>query len=174
MKRSQSKASTHALLYETALRLEDAGQSREAARILRTLAKAGDREAQFSLGVCYDYGRGVHRSSTQALHWYRLAARRGSAQAANNIGNTYRALGRAKLAERWLLKAVELGESSSLLSLAKLYLGSEQTQGKAGEALGRLLAVPDAEMSEDTREQAEALLSKLASQPSKGPNAQGS
>lgn len=163
MKLSQSKASTHALLYEAALRLDDAGRPREGARILHNLAKAGDREAQFSLGVCYDYGRGVRRSITLAMHWYRLAARRGSAAAANNIANTYRALGRTKLAERWLLKAVRLGESSSLLDLAKLYLNSERSHGKATEALRRLLAVPASEMSEDTREQAEALLSEMSS-----------
>ena len=35
------------------------------------VAKQGNAQAQFNLGVAYDNGQGVHQDYTQAVQWYR-------------------------------------------------------------------------------------------------------
>ena len=52
----------------------------------------GLREAQFSLGVMYEYGYGVNRDYKKAVEWYRKAAKQGyaDAQAAlKELGETW-------------------------------------------------------------------------------------
>jgi len=46
----------------------------ETADALRVLAEQGNADAQFTLGVMYDNGRGVPQDDTEAVRWYRLAA----------------------------------------------------------------------------------------------------
>ena len=54
---------------------------------LRALAEQGDAEAQFSLGIMYDSGRGVPQDATEAIRWYRLAADQGFADAQQPRGH---------------------------------------------------------------------------------------
>jgi hypothetical protein len=75
------------------------------------------------------------------------------------IGVVYRDEGRPRLAARWFLKAVSLRSTDSLLDLAKLYLGPLDDRAKARVALARVARARD--VSVDTQEQAEALLSQL-------------
>ncbi len=68
-------------------------QTREAAQddfieSLRTRANAGDADAQFSLGVMYDVGRGVPQDDVEAVVWYRQAAEQGHASAQHSLGDT--------------------------------------------------------------------------------------
>lgn len=44
-------------------------------------ASAGDAEAQFELGVCYDFGYGVYENDLEAVIWYHLAAMQGHVEA---------------------------------------------------------------------------------------------
>ena len=53
------------------------------------LAEQGDAEAQISLGIMYDYGRGVPEDDTEAVKWYRKAAEQGVAKAQYNLGVMY-------------------------------------------------------------------------------------
>jgi hypothetical protein len=48
----------------------------------RMAATAGDKTAQWNIGVCYYYGRGVDRDVAQAKVWFRKAAAQGSSGAA--------------------------------------------------------------------------------------------
>ena len=57
--------------------------------ITRPLAFAGDNWAQAFLGTSYLLGNGVSQSYTEALTWYRLAAKQGSWQAQFNLGLMY-------------------------------------------------------------------------------------
>ncbi|GIT24767.1 MAG: hypothetical protein CM1200mP41_08110 [Gammaproteobacteria bacterium] len=41
------------------------------------LAKQGDADAQFSLGVMYEKGEGVAKDNKAAVKWYTLAAEQG-------------------------------------------------------------------------------------------------
>ena len=56
---------------------------------LRQRADAGDAEAQYNLGVCYNYGALVVQDYKVAVSWYRLAAGQGYASAQNSLGNRY-------------------------------------------------------------------------------------
>jgi len=53
------------------------------------LAKQGDADAQYILGVMYDKGQGVTQDYKAAVKWYRLAAEQGDASAQFNLGIMY-------------------------------------------------------------------------------------
>ena len=48
---------------------------------IKRLARQGVAEAQNSLGVMYDNGRGVPESDAEAVKWFRLAAEQGTESA---------------------------------------------------------------------------------------------
>ena len=45
--------------------------------------------AQYNLGVCYEYGKGVEQDYEEAVRYYRLAAEQGFADAQDNLGYCY-------------------------------------------------------------------------------------
>ena len=49
----------------------------EAAKWYRAAAEQGLAEAQYCLGLLYEYGMGVEQSSAEAAKWYRKAAEQG-------------------------------------------------------------------------------------------------
>ena len=48
-----------------------------------------DADAQYRLGLCYEYGEGVTQSYEEAVKWYRLAAEQNNADAQNRLGLCY-------------------------------------------------------------------------------------
>lgn len=58
------------LVYET-------GDYEKAAKLYTPLAKGGNAEAQYVLGMMYRAGRGVPHDYNEARKWYRLAAEQG-------------------------------------------------------------------------------------------------
>ena len=46
-------------------------------------------DAQYNLGVSYDYGEGVTKDPQEAVKWYRKAAEQGNADAQCNLGYCY-------------------------------------------------------------------------------------
>jgi TPR repeat protein len=69
-----------------------AAQSGDFATALREwtpLAKQGDADAQFNLGLMYANGQGVPQDYKTAVKWYRLAAEQGFADAQYNLGLMY-------------------------------------------------------------------------------------
>ncbi|MDE2310093.1 MAG: sel1 repeat family protein [Betaproteobacteria bacterium] len=67
----------------------DAGDYEQAAKLYTPLAKKGNAEAQYNLGVMYRAGRGVPQDYKEARSWYRLAAEQGNALAQFNLGWMY-------------------------------------------------------------------------------------
>lgn len=55
----------------------------------RKSAEQGYHKAQFSLGYCYHYGKGVTRDFIEAVSWYRKAVEQGDAYAQYNLGVCY-------------------------------------------------------------------------------------
>ena len=55
----------------------------------RPLAANGNTEAQFQLGLMYDYGMGIVQDDRAAVEWYRKAAEQGYALAQFNLGLIY-------------------------------------------------------------------------------------
>ncbi|MDR0909635.1 MAG: tetratricopeptide repeat protein [Spirochaetaceae bacterium] len=56
----------------------------------RAAAEAGNAEAQYNLGRCYQLGRGVERDRTKAFEWCLKAANQGYADAQYYVGFYYR------------------------------------------------------------------------------------
>jgi hypothetical protein len=72
--------------HERALQAMRAGNYAEAFCIWRPLAKAGDAQAQFSLGWMYHNGYGLAIDDDQTLHWWEQAAAQQLADAAFALG----------------------------------------------------------------------------------------
>ena len=43
----------------------------------RKAAEAGEKDAEWNMGLCYYYGRGVDRDVAQAMAWFRKSAAQG-------------------------------------------------------------------------------------------------
>ena len=67
----------------------DAGDYEKAAKLYSTLAKDGNAEAQYNLGMMHRAGRGVPHDYNEARKWYRLAAEQGNSLAQFNLGWMY-------------------------------------------------------------------------------------
>lgn len=48
-------------------------------------AEAGSKGAEWAIGLCYYYGRGVNRDVAQAMVWFRKAAAQGFSTAADAV-----------------------------------------------------------------------------------------
>lgn len=70
-------------------RTYEAGDYEKAAKLYNPLAKGGNAEAQYNLGMMYRAGRGVPRDMNEAMKWYRLAAEQGHPLAQFNLGWMY-------------------------------------------------------------------------------------
>ena len=53
------------------------------------LAKQGNADAQYNLGLMHEKGQGVPQDDKEAVKWYRLAAQQGGADAQYNLGFMY-------------------------------------------------------------------------------------
>ena len=63
--------------------------TKEAVKWYRLAAEQGHANAQFSLGVMYDNGKGVPQDYKEAVKWLRLAASQGYANAQFGLGVMY-------------------------------------------------------------------------------------
>jgi len=66
----------------TAYKAED---YKKAAELWGKAAEQGNAEAQYHLGECYEYGKGVEESMEEAVKWFRKAAEPGHAGAEYNL-----------------------------------------------------------------------------------------
>ena len=92
---------------------------------LKKAAEQGYAKAQFGLGICYDFGKGVEKNPTEAVKWYRKAAEQGYAQAQCNLGGCY-ANGNGveknlNEAVKWYRKAAEQGDAKAQYNLGTCY-----------------------------------------------------
>ena len=69
--------------------LTDMSYSQDRFDEIKRLAEKGDVVAQMNLGNKYYVGEGIPQNFTEAVKWYRMAARQGNAVAQNNIGMMY-------------------------------------------------------------------------------------
>ena len=58
----------------------------KALALLPKCAEEGDADSMFSLGECFEHGRGVAKNEAKALEWYIRAAEIGHADAMHSIG----------------------------------------------------------------------------------------
>lgn len=98
--------------------------------LLRKAVEKGSHEAEFKLGACYFYGRGVPKDAREAVRLYGLAAKGGVAEAQYNLSVCY---GRGEGVERndeEMLKWLKLAEEQNL-PIAQHFLGNLNLHGQA-------------------------------------------
>jgi TPR repeat protein len=88
-------------------------------------AELGNANAQFNLGLLYEFGKGVTKNNEKAVYWYRKAADQGYAEAQNAMGAFYVA-GNVlkqdyKQAAYWFRKSAEQGNVEAQTKLGAMY-----------------------------------------------------
>jgi TPR repeat protein len=111
----------------------------EAAKLYRLAADQGNTDGQYSLGVCYEYGRGVTKDEEEAVGWYRLAAEQGHAAAQKNLGRCY-AYGTGVTKDEseavgWFRLAADQGHAAAQCSLGVCYATGRGVTKDEGEAV---------------------------------------
>jgi len=96
---------------------------------LQDRALAGDIQAQFELGVCYDFGFGIYENDAEAAIWYRLAAMMGHAEAQYFLATAYDE-GRGvehdpKQAYTWYQRAAEQNHAAAQFNLGVAYFNGD-------------------------------------------------
>ena len=117
----------------------DRGEMRSAFRLMLASVKLGNTGAQINVGNYYADGKGVRRSRSKALYWYKRAYRRGDSSAAHNIGILWRDEGKLQRALSWFHRAVHLGDDESNLDIGKHFLHNEKNPRKAIPYLNRVI-----------------------------------
>lgn len=115
---------------EEAEQLMEQGEFAAALETLLPFAFHGIADAQYKVGVIYDYaqqagGGGVAENPFEAVKWYRKAAEQGHPRAQRNLGACYEA-GRGVIADpveaaRWYRAAAQQGDAFAEYSLGVMY-----------------------------------------------------
>jgi uncharacterized protein len=96
-----------------------------AIRLWGPLAEQGNPEAQYNLGLAYEYGHGVTRDRAAAANWFRKAANQGLVSAQLSLGVLYEnGVGVPQdfaSAVSWYQKAAEQGNPAAQLNLGVMY-----------------------------------------------------
>lgn len=110
--------------YKQAEKFQKSEKNEEAFEYYLKAARQGDAEAQFYLGLCYNYGDGVEKDLSEAVKWYRKAADQGDALAQYNLGicydNGYGVEKDLSEAVIWFRKAADQGLAEAQNMLRKL------------------------------------------------------
>ena len=111
--------------YLEGLKYYDEGEYELAAASFERAALQGHAEAQFSLGVSYDLGKGVDQSYENAVEWYTKAAEQGHRGAQDRLGDLYSSGNGVpqsyEKAVEWYTKAAEQGDIDAQFSLGEAY-----------------------------------------------------
>lgn len=110
----------------------DPSKELDAFLLFKQLAEQGIPEAQYRLGIMYDIGKGVAKSSEQATYWYTKAAEQfkqlaeqGNAEAQFYLSRLYSSSNavtqNTKQAIYWLTKAAERGHVYAQFELGVMY-----------------------------------------------------
>jgi len=112
--------------YDAGIAALKSGQFAIADREFRPLAEAGHGNAQYQLGVMYEYGRGLVRSDANAVIWYRKAAAQDIVAAQYRLGvlhdNGWGVDRNYPQAAYWYRKAAMVGHGFAQHDLAFMYL----------------------------------------------------
>jgi TPR repeat protein len=146
-------------------RLEEAGNYKMAARVLRRGAKLGNTSCQINLGNYYAAGTGVRKSLERAAHWYKTAYKNGDRSGALNLAIDKRNQGASRSAEGWFKKAVAMRDGGAHVELAKMYIAQGKQEPVAHELLRQVTKMSRDDASIDEKAEAASLLRKLRGSP---------
>ena len=121
---------------------------KEAMRLYRLAAGAGNANAQNNLGYMYDHGQGVEVDYKEAVRLYRLAADAGQNNAQNNLGYMYQC-GQGvevdyKEAVRLYLLVADSGHDNAQSNLGYMYENGQGVEVDYKEAARRYRLAADA------------------------------
>ena len=106
---------------------------------IRRAAKAGDPDAQHTLGHEYHLGVYVRRNRARAVAWYRKAAAQGHMQAQTDLGHHFRLGDGAQEdfaeAAAWYRKAAERGHAEAQCHLGSMYRDGQGVREDFAEAV---------------------------------------
>ena len=117
-----SRKVRNAIEYHRGLYNELHGNETEAFQHYMRAAQNGDADAQFEVGKCYDFGRGVIQDTKQARNYYYLAAQQGHAKAQEKLGGMFMGIGNPGEAMKWFRYAAQQGDAEAQYHLAAFYL----------------------------------------------------
>lgn len=107
-------------------------------KVIHTLAKKNDAEAQSMLGYYYQYGVNVEVDLEESKKWYINGAKNGNTDAMVNLGHLYEnGIGTEQdsiKAFKWNLKAAKNGNGVGMFNVGKKYemgIGVEQDKEQA-------------------------------------------
>nr|CRH07431.1 conserved protein of unknown function. Containing TPR repeat, SEL1 subfamily domain [Candidatus Magnetococcus massalia] len=105
---------------------------------VRKIARQGDPQAQYMLGLMLVEGKGVPQDSEGAYHWFRAAADQGHAPAQYNLGTMY-LIGEGVLQDhqsafRWFQDAALQGYGPAQYNLALMYIKRPEGMKEPAEA----------------------------------------
>jgi len=153
------------LLLVDAERLEEAGDYKMAARVLRRGAKLGNTSCQINLGNYYAAGTGVRKNLERAAHWYKTAYKNGDRSGALNLAIDKRNNGALRSAESWFKKAAAMRDGGAHVELAKMYIAKGEKKHEALKMLKRAVKLSSDDVSIDEKVEAKSLLRKLGRSP---------
>ena len=118
------------------------GKFADAVRALEPLAKTGDAEAQYHLGLLHYSGKGVPESERKAVELLTASAQQGNVDAMYQLGNAFtfghetpRLVPDADTeAATWYYKAAKLGHADAQYSLGLLFMAGKGLQKNEKEA----------------------------------------
>jgi TPR repeat protein len=105
---------------EEACDLYEQGDFKNALAKFREAAVQGSLQAQINLGNMFDAGEGVEKNFAAAVRCYKVASKKGSAEAAFNLAVSYRNRGQIRWARFWFQRASELGDADAIGELDKI------------------------------------------------------
>jgi TPR repeat protein len=114
----------------------------DAARLLEPLAKAGNADAQYHLGLLHYAGKGVAENERRAVELLKSSAAQGNVNAMYQLGNAFtfgnetpRLVADADVeAAQWYYKAAKLGHADAQYSLGLLFMAGKGVEKDQKEA----------------------------------------
>jgi TPR repeat protein len=139
--------------------LHEHGQYMEALALFIQGAETGDSSCMTRIALMYSCGEGVECDYDKTLEWELKAIELGDVSAMINAGITYRFKGELIKSKYWFEQALENGNSSGAIELAKLYMVSDKELDRVKEYL--VIAMRDENLCEGEIEEVKQLLSSL-------------
>ena len=88
-------------------------------------AEQGNADAQYSLGWCYYYGKGIAKNLQEAVNWYKKSAGQDNSDAQFQLGNCYawgKGVGKdLREAFTWYMKAAEQNDERAQRNVGICY-----------------------------------------------------
>ena len=140
-------------------KLYEQGKFEEAFAVYLKAAKNGDLSSMTQVANMLTCGEGVDCNFDNAIEWELKAIEGGEISAMVNVGISYRMKGEIKKSKYWFEQALEKGNGSAALELAKIYMVSDKEKETIKEYLN--LAINNTNMCEADIEEAQQLLTEV-------------